>query len=438
MPQPRRRVALALEGAVPQRGLHSWVRSLSGPGLVFILAALGPQDLLSNAVAGAEHGYSLLWTLLLLAVARYVVLEASGRYVVVSGESLVEGYARFGRWVAWLLFFSILVKRHLTNLSLILLMGAALNLLLPLNVPRGAAYWSLLLWTLAFWVMWEGRYARVEKWFKPLAMLLACCLIVVALLSRPNPVLIMQGLIMPSVPQGGSLPSTLFLLMALMGAGAGSVNNLKYPAFLREKGWDSRLYLRANRRQALYSAGGLFFAAFLVQVATAASGHPTQELKTASDLTAIFARVLGEPGRLAMAAGLAAAVFSTFVGANTGYSLITSDIFHNVLHRSEGKARTRPPGDLPAYRGALLLFTVPSLYVLVTNWQPVWLVLLSAAVTVVLLPLTVPVLMLLTSSRARMGGHASGWATKAVMTLLVLAALYLTWQNSRALLAAGP
>jgi len=37
-----------------------------------------------------------------------------------------------------------------------------------------------------------------------------------------------------------------------------------------------------------------------------------------------------------------------------------------------------------------------------------------------------------------MGGHASGWATKAVMTLLVLAALYLTWQNARVLLAAGP
>ena len=44
----------------------------------------------------------------------------------------------------------------------------------------------------------------------------------------------------------------------------------------------------------------------------------------------------------------------------------------------------------------------------------------------------------LESSRARMGGHASGWATKAVMTLLVLAALYLTWQNARVLLAAGP
>jgi len=84
---------------------------------------------------------------------------------------------------------------------------------------------------------------------------------------------------------------------------------------------------------------------------------------------------------------------------------------------------------------ALLLFTVPSLYVLVTDWQPIWLVLLSAAATVALLPLTVPVLLALTSDRRRMGEHTSGLATKVVMTLVVLAALYLTWQNARALIA---
>jgi len=92
----------------------------------------------------------------------------------------VEGYARFGRWMAWLLLVSILVKRHLTNLSLILLMGVAVNLLVPLPDPRGAVFWSIVVWTLALWVMWWGRYPRVEKWFRVLAILLACCLVLVA------------------------------------------------------------------------------------------------------------------------------------------------------------------------------------------------------------------------------------------------------------------
>jgi len=51
-----------------------------------------------------------------------------------------------------------------------------------------------------------------------------------------------------------------------------------------------------------------------------------------------------------MTVGLAAAVFSTFVGANTGYSLIVSDLFHNVLRRKQDGAGTESPGRLPAFR----------------------------------------------------------------------------------------
>jgi Mn2+/Fe2+ NRAMP family transporter len=428
---------LAADVAVQERKRPAWVRILSGPGLVFVLAALGPQDLVSNAVAGAEYGYSLLWTLVLLAVARYVVLEASGRYVAVTGESLVEGYSRYGRWMAWLLLLSILLKRHLTNLSLILLLGVSANMLLPLYGNHGVVFWSILLWTLSFWIMWWGRYPRVEKWFRPLGLLLACCLAMVAVLARPDPLLVFHGLAVPSILQGGSLRRTLFLLMALMGAGAGSVNNLKYPAFLLEKRWDKEGYLRANRQQALLSAGGLLVAALLVQVAFAASGQQTQGIQTANDMAAIIGRVLGAPGRLAMSLGLAAAVFSTFVGANTGYSLIASDLYHNVLRRDCGETRKGSPGSLPAYRWALLVFTVPPLYVLFTAWQPIWMVLLSAAMTVVLLPLTVTVLLLLTSDSVRMGEQANGWSIKMTMVFVIVAALYLTWSNAQALLPSG-
>jgi Mn2+/Fe2+ NRAMP family transporter len=224
------------------------------------------------------------------------------------------------------------------------------------------------------------------------------------------------------------------MLMALLGVGAGSVNTLKYPAFLKEKRWSSRSHLRVNRQQALLSSVGLLIAAALVQVAFAASGQTTRDIRTASDLIAVIGRFLGEPGRLAMAVGLAAAAFSTFVGSNTGYSLITSDLVHNVVRRKGKQSGTQAPGALPEYRWALLLFTVPSLYVLFTAWQPIWLVLLSAAVEAVLLPAFVVVLLLLTSDSARMGEHANAWPTKIVMTLVVLTALYLTWRNALALI----
>lgn len=412
-----------------------WVRTLSGPGLVFVLAAFGPQNMISNAVVGAKYGYALLWILIPLAVARYVVLEASGRYVVVTGESLAEGYTHFGRWVAWLLLISILAKRHLTNLSHILLMGVALEMLLPLHGSHRAAACSLLLWALGFWLMWWGRYARIEKWFVYLGLLLACSLCAMALFARPDAGSILRGFTMPVVPRGASLGSTLFLLMALLGTGTGSIENLKYPAFLQENGLAQRDRLRSNRQQALVSACGLLGAAFLVQVAVAASDRSAQGISTINDLALIIGRVLGEPGRIAIGLGLTAAVFCTFVGANTGYSLITSDLFHRVLRRNRGDLRKVSTGDLAGYRGALLLFTVPPLYVLVTAWQPVWLVLLAAAAMVVLLPLSATALLLLTSNAARMRGHANGWTARAVLVLVIATSLYLTWQNGKSFLS---
>jgi Mn2+/Fe2+ NRAMP family transporter len=77
--------------------LRSWAGAV-GPGLVFALTVIGPGDLVANVAAGASHGTALLWVLPFALVFRYVWLSASARYVLVTGETLIEGFARYGRW----------------------------------------------------------------------------------------------------------------------------------------------------------------------------------------------------------------------------------------------------------------------------------------------------------------------------------------------------
>ena len=77
--------------APPERRLTRRLLTV-GPGLVFILGAIGPRDLITNSMAGATHGYTLLWMLAVALVARYVILDATARYVMVTGESLLAGY----------------------------------------------------------------------------------------------------------------------------------------------------------------------------------------------------------------------------------------------------------------------------------------------------------------------------------------------------------
>jgi Mn2+/Fe2+ NRAMP family transporter len=143
----------------------------------------------------------------------------------------------------------------------------------------------------------------------------------------------------------------------------------------------------------------------------------------------MFARVLGDSGRIVLGLGLWAAVFTTYTGATTGYSLLVADIWHNVLRPPAGGAPANS-GDTRAYRWCLIWFCLSPLYVLLTDWKPIWLVLVQAVVLALLLPVMVGVLMWLTNNRQLMGRHTNGWAGNLVLTLLVLVTGYLTWQSA--------
>ncbi|MEE8162008.1 MAG: Mn2+/Fe2+ transporter, partial [Acidobacteriota bacterium] len=67
-----------------------------GPGFVYVLTILGTGDLITNSAAGAGYGYALIWALGLTLVFRYVWVNTSAKYVLVTGESLMQGYARLG------------------------------------------------------------------------------------------------------------------------------------------------------------------------------------------------------------------------------------------------------------------------------------------------------------------------------------------------------
>jgi Mn2+/Fe2+ NRAMP family transporter len=407
----------------------------AGPGLVFFLAVVGPQDLVSNSAVGASYGYSTLWVLVLIVAARFVILESSARYVLVTGESILTGYRRVGRWVVWLIFVSLLLKRHLANLFQILLLGSFAHLLVPLPTRWSGAIWALVFWTLGFVLMYWGRYQIVERLSKPLIVLLGGAMVTVALLSQPDPAAIATGLLIPSIPPDQGVYSYLFLVMALAGSSAGSVGNLKYATFVHEKGWRDLSFLKRQRSDLLVSVIAIFAMGALMQIAAAAVLRPLGvQLQNVEDLVPLFSSALGQAGRIILGVGILAAVFNTYLGTNTGYSLMVSDIYHSFIRPSkEPGPSTGTSGShahRPAYRWCLIWFCVSPLYVLLTDWKPIWLTLFTASLFVVLLPVVVLVLLRLTTDRRLMGCHVNGWATNAVLLFVAVMAACLTYRNA--------
>jgi Mn2+/Fe2+ NRAMP family transporter len=404
-----------------------WRRvALGGPGIVFLAAAVGPQYLVSNAAVGVAHGYTLLWALGLSILARFVFLEATARYVLATGETLIQGYNRVGRWAVWLLLASILVKRHASNLSQLLLIGLTVNWILPQGLGSNTILWSLLFWTLGFALMYWGRYRAVERLCRPLVLFLGVPLLAVAVLARPEAGQIIRGFLEPSVSGGSGLFNAFFVLLALAGSASGAISNLKYSAFVHEKGWRDAGWLGAQRADLGRTALGLLLVGTLIQAAAAeALGPAAGELKTPEQLVAAFSDALGPNGRVVIAIGLWAAVFTTYLGANTGYSLMVSDIVATLAGREE----KRLPGERPAYRLALVWFSLSPLYALWTDWSPVSIVLIASAVQFALMPVTAGLLLLLTTNRERMRELRNHPLTNLALAAMILASLALIGRN---------
>ncbi len=74
------------------------LRAALGPGLLMAGAAVGVSHLVQSTRAGAEYGLLLLPVVLLACLFKYPFLEFGPRYAAATGENLLIGYRRIGRW----------------------------------------------------------------------------------------------------------------------------------------------------------------------------------------------------------------------------------------------------------------------------------------------------------------------------------------------------
>lgn len=76
----------------------SALRAAIGPGLLMAGAAVGVSHLVQSTRAGAEFGLLLLPLVLLACLFKYPFLEFGPRYAAATGENMLIGYRRIGRW----------------------------------------------------------------------------------------------------------------------------------------------------------------------------------------------------------------------------------------------------------------------------------------------------------------------------------------------------
>ena len=174
-----------------------------GPGLLWMLSAVGTGSILFTPRVSSAYQYELFWLLLIVCFFMWVMIKEMARFSVVTGQTMLAGMSKLPgpkNWAVWVIFVPQLFAAAVGIAGLCAIVGSAISSFFPGDAKLYAVA-TLLLCVL---VTATGRYMRIEQISKWMAIFLLISVIVSALTVLRDPIPLAKGLI-PSFPNDADL-----------------------------------------------------------------------------------------------------------------------------------------------------------------------------------------------------------------------------------------
>jgi NRAMP (natural resistance-associated macrophage protein)-like metal ion transporter len=398
--------------------------------MAVILAVVGPGFITANvdndaggiftySQAGAQFGYTLLWTMIPITVALVVVQEMAARMGAVTGKGLSDLIREeFGFRVTFFLMVTLVV----TNFGNVVaeFAGVASSLELfgwsrYIVVPVAA----MIVWALVV----RGTYDSIEKVFLT-ASAFYVCYIIAGVLARPD----WKAAAFATVtrPQAAGIRDYgyLYMVIALIGTTIAPWMQFYLQASIVEKGITERQY-RASRWDVIIGCLFTDVVAWFIIVACAATlyaaGH--HNIDSAADAAQALRPLVGDYAYLLFAAGLfnASLFAASILPISTAYAVCEGIGFESGLDKRFEEAPV-------FYWLYTLLIVLGAAVLLVPRLPLVYVTVLSQVANGIVLPLVLVFMLLLTNDPEVMGTHVNSrgfnivaWTTVVVTIVMTLA-----------------
>ncbi len=407
--------------------------------LLFILAILGPGFITANvdndaggiytyAAAGAQFGYSLLWTIIPVAVCLTFAQEISARMGVVTGKGLSELIREeYGVRITFLLMCGLVLCNIGDVVSEFAGVASSMELFgvsKYISVPIAA----VLVWLLVV----LGDYKRLEKIFVFLSFLYIAY-IITAVLARPDWSQALTHVV--RLPRQADLrnPSYLYLAVGIIGATIAPWQQFYLQASIVDKGTPES-HLKYSRADAIVGSIFSVLVAGFIIIACAATlfAHGHYQIHDAADAAVSLRPLGGEYAYLLFAVGLlnASLFAASILPLSTAYTVCEALGFESGLNRKVREA----PVFYWLYTG---LITAGAAVILIPGAPLVRLAVLSQVLNGVLLPFVLVFMLLLVSKRDLMGRYMNSrtynliaWSLTTIIIVLTVFMLVSQYKGS--------
>ncbi len=301
--------------------MKNWFSNI-GPGTLVTAAFIGPGTVTICTLAGAQHGYSLLWALILSIIACIVLQEMAARLGVVTQKGLSEVLkSQFDNKLIRFLFLSVIISAIVIGNSAYEagnISGGTLGLSVILGESNividdfSFNYLSLIIGVIAFLLLYFGNYKILERGLIVLVLLMSLAFTITAIMTKPDVELLIHGFI----PNFES--DNLFMVIGLIGTTVVPYNLFLHAATVKEK-WNNPKQLPYVRKDTIISIvlGGIISISIIIS-STVISKNTSIEgvvdlAKSLEPLFGAFAKYILSIGLLA--AGVTSAITAPLAAA---------------------------------------------------------------------------------------------------------------------------
>ena len=377
-----------------------------GPGLLITVGFIDPGNWASNLAAGADFGYLLLWMVTLSTIMLILLQHNAAHLGIVTGLCLSEAATKYlPKWLSRPVLSTAMMASIATALAEILGGAIALNLLFGVPLVLGsiitAVFCAVLLKT--------NSYPKMEKIIIAFVSIIGFSFLIELNLVPIEWNSAMSGWVTPSLPDG-----SIIIVMSVLGAVVMPHNLFLHSEVIQSRQWNLqdeaviKKQLRFEFLDTIFSMGiGWAINSSMIIVAAAVFFTNNIQIDDLSQATELLRPILGENAAIIFAVALLFAGISSTATCGIAGGSIFAGIFGEDYNIK----------DYHSWHGVLLTYGVAVLIIMFIS-DPFQGLIYSQMLLSMQLPITIILLMYLTSSRKVMGKYANSLRLKIILGII--------------------
>ncbi len=380
------------------------------PGLFLIGYNIGTGSITTMASSGAAYGMTMIWPLLLSCIFTYFLVMLFGRYTSITGLTILTSFRKYiGAWVALFVLASLLISEWVSCMGL---MGVVTQVVQEWSRPLtrsgngfSPVVTALVFGGLLYYLFWNGRHKVFEKVLTVFVAIMGISFLLTMFMVIPDPDEVLQGLI-PSIPDD---PDAMLLMAGMVGTTMGAILYVVRSILVQEKGWKAEDF-KSERRDAIISVSMMFILSVAVMAAAAGTLHPLGlKVDNAIDMVKLMEPLAGRFAISIFVGGIVAAGLSSLFPIILLAPWLFAD--YNDKPRNMKSTSSR----LLVLFGVLLSLVVP-----VFGGRPVLVLIIAQAMTIIVTPLILALMLYIYNKKSIMGENSAGPVSSISLGVILL------------------